>query len=1427
MVDPKKLKTALDALNIALNDPVSATTDPRTDDDYEHPWGSKGTEPEDVKYGARKVDPSREKAEEQYKKILAHLEKHGWWTAGGASNTRAVYHPINLTVKSPPHKLDGLQITAGLFKGEEGFRVYWHLNRNNENQAYTAPLKQGDTYAGLVAALSELGEDTSDTKQAAGDWDSVELLKAKAATYLLKQGWHKDGQPGDLWINPNIPGHEIIVYTSHVSENGKTIYEIGWDLYGNDDELIEEGDTYAGLVAILSELSEGKFKRAKKAAPEEDAPLTDREKQQIRAQLQFQKIKDLLFKRGFKRDSGGTEDGVFVRDAYEVNAHIDRSSYERGPVIGWSLYRVSRLAAERISRGDSYAGLVIALSELSEGKHKQAAAIEDFGKAKADHQAERMIAYLKKHKFRDAYDYPNSYSRGIFLVYVVSSYNRTEEGQPKYFAKWELSYLWFDENSDEEESIIRISGGETLATMVLALQKVDDSGNPVPVQASDKVAGTEGAPELDARQFTALRDKMITFLEKKGFKRSALSANTYRLGGGDQQIIDGLDFGYPASYEVSLRRLWGRTPEIFHMEWAVDQFHREDGEWKVMGIGNTYSELVICVNGLIDSLQKQASTKDIAEKQIDKMATYLIKQGWTGGNKPGYYFSPQGMAVRDGLRYCFHLHSQYDSDHDSDNWEARWHLLRQYSHVAWDDMERDNGFSSLVLKVQALLEPESKQASSEEDMEARAAAQVLKMARYLKRKGFKPRHQREHVTLLRKKGKGPGCFYWSSDGNIIVRIKFSPYIDGITDEQMYDASWSTYDAHTSQQTGGDEGLSTLVIKVVELLEGNTEPKLSSIDKSPAVKAQEDYDKIRAYLNKRGWGQGLTTYENPKFPGYAIGVTYFQGIRTTWAIYQRNPEWKPNEQAWIEIKKDESYASLVAALSEIEEEGGNTTSKQASADQPEEVFEKIKLFLMKKRFSIVEGFTPMQPDWGLLAPEIPGQYPALASVELAYTDDVFEAAIYLSGTLPGVDSVHDRFRGKPAVHAENYSEFILKFLHINETYANLHRPKQSSGTSDFDRAVQFLKKRGFNFNYKSINPDSESYNPGSWAELRPSNKDSYLLDVGIVETRDYGFGATIFLNPHTIRSVEGLPTEPDGALRIECGSYGEFLTNLLKIQEMEEEMNNKNPLLNRPTAGVDIHETPKILPQRDDMRTHLDEDIKKELHDEGKIGRLKAALRKKRAMSTEEAGKLKERMEATAAKYGFSSAGADGTLRLQKDSVTYALVIEIDPVFFTSPSEAEVNWRLNYWSTGSVRTRSKGTAYSELVLALRDLDREGKIGKLKAAIRHYSDAGGEIRSIESFLSSQGFTEESDSFGNCWAKQYVSVTLLSTQSEFTKNRPMVDRVKNFVREKTQGSVYWIISRNGKRYDSGDGERSLRHALKAMPDDVLGKNTTSGSL
>jgi hypothetical protein len=48
-----RLKFALDALNIAINDSDSATTDPRTDTEYEHPFGSKGTEPEDVKYGSK------------------------------------------------------------------------------------------------------------------------------------------------------------------------------------------------------------------------------------------------------------------------------------------------------------------------------------------------------------------------------------------------------------------------------------------------------------------------------------------------------------------------------------------------------------------------------------------------------------------------------------------------------------------------------------------------------------------------------------------------------------------------------------------------------------------------------------------------------------------------------------------------------------------------------------------------------------------------------------------------------------------------------------------------------------------------------------------------------------------------------------------------------------------------------------------------------------------------------------------------------------------------------------------------------------------------------------------------------------------------------------------------------------------------------
>jgi ribosomal protein L37AE/L43A len=42
----------MDALLEALNDPTTGTQDPRTDKEYSHPYGSKGTEPENVKFGS-------------------------------------------------------------------------------------------------------------------------------------------------------------------------------------------------------------------------------------------------------------------------------------------------------------------------------------------------------------------------------------------------------------------------------------------------------------------------------------------------------------------------------------------------------------------------------------------------------------------------------------------------------------------------------------------------------------------------------------------------------------------------------------------------------------------------------------------------------------------------------------------------------------------------------------------------------------------------------------------------------------------------------------------------------------------------------------------------------------------------------------------------------------------------------------------------------------------------------------------------------------------------------------------------------------------------------------------------------------------------------------------------------------------------------
>lgn len=57
MKHPLLQKRALDAFLQQLNDPEVATHDPRTDKEFEHPYGSKGTESEGVKYGAQRYCP--------------------------------------------------------------------------------------------------------------------------------------------------------------------------------------------------------------------------------------------------------------------------------------------------------------------------------------------------------------------------------------------------------------------------------------------------------------------------------------------------------------------------------------------------------------------------------------------------------------------------------------------------------------------------------------------------------------------------------------------------------------------------------------------------------------------------------------------------------------------------------------------------------------------------------------------------------------------------------------------------------------------------------------------------------------------------------------------------------------------------------------------------------------------------------------------------------------------------------------------------------------------------------------------------------------------------------------------------------------------------------------------------------------------------
>jgi hypothetical protein len=443
---------------------------------------------------------------------------------------------------------------------------------------------------------------------------------------------------------------------------------------------------------------------------------------------------------------------------------------------------------------------------------------------------------------------------------------------------------------------------------------------------------------------------------------------------------------------------------------------------------------------------------------------------------------------------------------------------------------------------------------------------------------------------------------------------------------LYEIGWDLYGGDGDDETLIEEGDSYagLVAIVSELSEGKFK-QAAAAGGDPINPEQERIKqlsiKMEDYLVKKGWQAYLGSYTHPAFPNDAFSVTWFAGVRVLWRHHQLI------NRKWDQVESGETFAGLVATISEVM----SSNPKQASEDPDKDVagLRKMGDYLIKK-------------GW----------------------------------RLTGEDGA--------------------------QVYMKEHNVVNLSADPGFDRALRFLEKKGYDFHYKNINHE-HPYDPGSWAELRPSES-GYIRDVDVCETKA-GFSATIFLNPFWVRNVGDLPVEMNGALRIECDTYGEFLTNFMKVQEMEtmsktghrklrigafpvaedveslpeiaeqayynaegnelyrvhtiidsvrkqldphkqwtirqlmEQLAESNPEKAkyvqhqlqqfRPTrrvsskavcaacesgdcvphrAGVDIHETPKLLPQRDDMRTHLDEDLKKELHDEGKVGKLKSAIR---------------------------------------------------------------------------------------------------------------------------------------------------------------------------------------------------------------------------
>jgi ribosomal protein S18 acetylase RimI-like enzyme len=599
----------------------------------------------------------------------------------------------------------------------------------------------------------------SKTSAEEGDWTAGEEhpLFKKICKFLTKRGWahtvqhHGSVTYGDAsfaaeftnresWSDSIVWAIWVSIFQTETPEedcvNGWQIRlddDAPWQASPGEDYNIVSGTTYAEFVAKYSEL-EGDKQEGKTGAAKTAKALTFDQ-----ASALTEQIGQKLERKGWKVDRPSSEDQFYHNDNYEITVEVDMAAGEVDEgdydataeryAVNWVLFRKptkdSAGAYKQLARGDTFAALIVALSQCEEGESKTSAV----NSRDAFHRAEE---YLLKKNFwcKDSYKGPS----GVEVLY---------KPETEYHGVREISLTL---NGDKFSWYIirpgmRGVGGDTFSSLVVALNQQSD------IKTSALISKEDGTVVAGVRNFRGLPIFVENPVGTMRHNKTLLCDYGYipgTTGAGDGEDVDvfvGADENAPYAYVVTQLKEDDSFDE-FKVLLGFDSLQDAQAAYLAQYeegwlynrvesiVERPVEEFVQVAEKYIDLDPKQAAAPESEWELYRKMKRYIEKAGYTVHTKGTY---SDKYIVGENPRIWIYLYPPMEEEYyrRSGDDKASWEL------VTGDGLtvqEEGHTIASLVVLLERLKgdpDPDPKQASERDEW-----AIFYKMQKHIEKAGY-------------------------------------------------------------------------------------------------------------------------------------------------------------------------------------------------------------------------------------------------------------------------------------------------------------------------------------------------------------------------------------------------------------------------------------------------------------------------------------------------------------------------------------------------------------------------------------------------------------------------------------------------------------------------------------------------------------------